>query len=79
MGNENTITATVRPRARPRPNSPTIISTIVLVKSFDSLQIFNIFAAARRLARRVRRLGKRLGEPAKLPLGQAASESQPGQ
>ena len=67
MGNENTITATVRPRARPRPNSPTIISNIVLVKSFDSLQIFNIFAAARRLARRVRRLGKRLGEPAKLP------------
>ena len=70
MGTENTITATVLPRARPRPNSPTIISTIVLVKSFDhSLQIFNIFAAARRLARRVRRLasGERLGEPAKLP------------
>ena len=68
MGNENTIPATVLPRARPRPNSPTIItSTIVLVKSFDSLQIFNIFAAARRLARRVWRLGERLGEPAKLP------------
>ena len=69
MGNENTITATVLPRARPRPNSPTIISTIVIVKSIDSLQIFNIFAAARRLARRVRRLasGERLGEPAKLP------------